>query len=105
MTKQTEKYITGMLAADDTIPQSVGKKALAILSGKAAPEVGQAADELKTRSEAAKMLRVCPVTVTNWGKRGIIRAVRINGRRKAVGYSLNSINAFLSGAAASEEVR
>jgi len=35
--------------------------------------------------------------VTNWGKRGIIRAVRIKGRRKAVGYSLVSVMDFIKG--------
>ena len=100
MTEQTEDYIRHMLASDKTITKSVGLKALAILSGKVAEE--SATDELKTRSEAAKMLRVCPVTVTNWGKRGIIRAVRIKGRRKAVGYSLRSINDFLAGNGDSE---
>ena len=95
MTQQTEDYIRHMLASDKTIAKSVGLKALEILSGKVDEET--ATDELKTRSEAAKMLRVCPVTVTNWGKRGIIRAVRIKGRRKAVGYSLKSINELLAG--------
>lgn len=100
MTEQTRDYISHMIASDKTISASESKKMLAILSGNA--EASVANDELKTRSEAAKMLRVSPVTVTSWGKRGIIHAVRIKGRRKAVGYSLSSINAFISGGEASE---
>lgn len=96
MTKQTENGITAILASDDTIPPKVGKMVLEILSGKRV-KVGDDGDELKTRDEAAVMLRVCPVTVTNWGKRGIIHAVRIKGRRKAVGYSRKSIEAFITG--------
>lgn len=97
MTEQTEHTIIAVIAGDRTIPHGVGEKVLALLRGKG--ESGAASDVVKTRDEAAKMLRVCPVTVTNWGKRGIIKAVKINGRRKAVGYTLSSINAVINGTA------
>ncbi len=103
MTEQTEHTIIAVIAGDRTIPQGVGEKVLALLHGKG--ESGAAADVVKTRAEAAQMLRVCPVTVTNWGKRGIIQAVKIGGRRKAIGYTLSSINAVINGSASVEVSR
>jgi len=36
--------------------------------------------ELLTVSEVAKILRVSPLTVKRWGKRGKLPAIRINSR-------------------------
>lgn len=95
MREYTDKAITALIAADDTIKEGAAVAALALLRGTKS-EAG-AADKLLTRAECAKLLRVSCVTVTRWGDEGILKRVRLRGRRKSAGYSLNSVNEILKG--------
>lgn len=36
--------------------------------------------DLLTNPEVAALLRVSPLTIKRWGKRGVIKAIRINSR-------------------------
>ena len=89
----TEKAVMSMLAADDSITETAAQNALAILRGGAvAPE-----NAVMTRKEVAAMLRVNLPTVSVWARQGVIKRVRMSGRRKSLGYSRQSVMAILNG--------
>lgn len=94
MKPETEKVIASICAADDTIKREDMAAALRLLRGDKSP-VADDGDMPLTRIEAAHRLRVSVATVTAWGKSGIIRRIAIQGRRKALGYSLRSVLAVL----------
>ena len=94
MLPEFEIAIVSMMERDKTIPAASRRAVLAILRGE---QVEVKEDSILTRSEAAKKLRVSPVTVTTWARKGIIRRVSVPGRRKAVGYSAKSVFAIING--------
>ena len=96
MTNHTENVLASICAADETIKKSDMLAALALLRGEK-DGIAEPCDVPLTRGEAARMLRVSRQTVTTWGKRGIIRVMKIPGRRKALGYSERSVRALLNG--------
>lgn len=96
MKAQTETVIASICAADETIKKSEMLAALSLLRGDK-KELAPECDTPLTRAEAAAMLRVSRATVTTWSKRGIIRRMEIDGRRKALGYSRRSVMAILNG--------
>ena len=96
MKSQTETVIASICAADETIKKADMLAALSILRGEKSGVV-ESCDIPLTREEAASLLRVSRATVTAWAKRGVIRRMAIQGRRKALGYSRRSVMAILNG--------
>ena len=96
MKNQTETVIASICAADETIKKADMLAALSLLRGDK-NAVAESCDVPLTREEAAAMLRVSRQTVTAWAKRGVIRRMTIQGRRKALGYSRRSVMAILNG--------
>lgn len=58
------------------------------------PEDG--CERLLSRSEVATLLRVTPRSVTKWTRQGIIPAVRLPGRKHALGYLPSAISKVLA---------
>ena len=95
MKNQTESIIASICATDETIQKADMAAALSLLRGDK-KAVAEDCDIPLTRAEAAKMLRVSKVTVSAWGKSGIIGRIAIKGRRKALGFSRRSVVAILN---------
>jgi len=94
MKPETDKAICAIMGTDESITQRHAQAALAILRGTATKEEAPI-DKIVTRDEAADMLRVTPVTVSNWARRGDIRRIIIKGR--TIGYSYLSIKSIIDG--------
>lgn len=95
MKNQTESIIASICATDETIQKADMVAALSLLRGEK-KAVAEDCDIPLTRAEAAKMLRVSKVTVSAWGKSGIIGRIAIKGRRKALGFSRRSVMEILN---------
>jgi len=91
MRASTLKIVEAAIVADETISPSQVRGVLRVLSGDLAADSKQS-DECVPRSKVARMMGVCPATVTLYGKRGVIRPIRLGEKgERAVGYSLLSI--------------
>ncbi len=51
---------------------------------------------LMTRKEVAKTLRVSERAVNKWAHEGILRPVRLPGRKHAIGYKRSEIEALVN---------
>ena len=96
MTEQTRAAVSAILAADRTVKESTAREAIALLAGRNAD---LAEDKPVSRSDAAKMLGVSKMTVSRWGREGVVRRITVGGRRRAFAFSLASINDILTGKA------
>lgn len=97
MKPETDKAICAIMGTDESITPRHAQAALSILRGEVPPAEHTDDDEILTRDEAAKRLRVTPVTVSKWGQRGIIRRVTIPGQNKCIGFSLKSVREIVNG--------
>lgn len=53
-------------------------------------------ERLMSRREVAAVLGVTPRTVTNWTRQGVLPAVRLPGRKQALGYLPSAVRGILT---------
>ena len=98
MQNGTIKAVETVCALDPSVDRARLRDALRVLAGKlGVSDVADANDKLVSRREAAKLLGVCPQTVSLYCRRGVIRPVRLGeAGERASGYSLKSIREALA---------
>lgn len=90
---------TAAAALDPTFTPELQAAALAVLDGNllTTQEAPTPADRVMTRDEVAKVLGCSTKTVTRYGQTGIIRPLKFGAnRRKAFGYSAQSVQAAIN---------
>ena len=99
MFKTTIDAIRAICAADPSINTAQVNAAIAALNG--VPTDTEPLDRILSPVETGKMLGGRDRhTLANWGKRGLLVAVRTGaGGKRITGYTLSSVRAFLSGKA------
>ena len=98
MMEHTKKAVEAIIAADPSITREQAKAALAALDGRTAAGIAVDAptDRALTRRQAAEILGCKPHTVSDYARRGLIKAFRFGEKGKqASGYSAESVRALL----------
>ena len=92
------KAVESVCAADPSIDRARLRDALRVLAGEVdVVGVADVDDKVVSRKEAARMLGVCPQTVSLYVKRGLIRPLRLGAAgARATGYSVRSIKETLA---------
>ena len=96
--EHTRKAVEAILAADPSITRGQAKAALDALTGRTAAglAVDAPTDRSLTRRQAAEILGVKPHTVSDYARKGLIKAFRFGEKGKlASGYSAESVRALL----------
>ena len=96
--EHTRKAVEAIFAADPSITQGQAKAALDALTGRTAAglAVDAPTDRSLTRRQAAEILGVKPHTVSDYARKGLIKAFRFGEKGKlASGYSAESVRALL----------
>ena len=97
MTKNTKSALVAIMATDPTVTAEQRKAALAALSGEAA--ACEPLRPLVRVAEAQKLLGVKRTTIWNLMKAGALVPVRAPGSKRARGFTRDSVEAYLRGAA------
>ena len=99
MLPTTETALKAILQADPSISPECAKSALAVLKG--APTNPEPLDRIVSPTETGKLLGGRDRhTLANWGKRGLLVAVRTGaGGKRITGYTASSVRALLAGKA------
>ena len=98
MMEHTKKAVEAILAADPSITKGQAKAALDVLTGRTASglAVDAPTDRALTRRQAAEILGVKPHTVSDYVRKGLIKAFRFGDKgRLASGYSAQSVRELL----------
>ena len=96
MLDTTIKAVETVCAMDPSIDRSRLRDALRVLVGELSVENELVVDDRPvSRKEAARMLGVCPQTISLYARRGAIRPIRMGGTRTS-GFSLKSIKEALA---------
>lgn len=98
MMEHTRKAVEAILAADPSITNAQAKAALDALEGRtsAGLAVDAPTDRALTRRQAAEILGVKPHTVSDYARKGLIKAFRFGAKGKlASGYSAESVRTLL----------
>ena len=98
MMEHTRKAVEAILAADPSITRGQVKAALDVLAGRTASglAVDAPTDRALTRRQAAEILGVTPHTVSDYARKGLIKAFRFGAQgRNASGYSAQSVRDLL----------
>ena len=98
MLDTTIRAVETVCAMDPSIDRARLRDALRVLAGELGVSgVLEVDDKAVTRKEAARMLGVCPQTVSLYARRGVIRPIRLGeAGERATGYSFKSIKAALA---------
>ena len=98
MLDTTIRAVETVCAMDPSIDRARLRDALRVIAGEVAVAgVSDVDDRAVSRKEAARIMGVCPQTVSLYVRRGLIRPIRfgIKGER-ASGYSMRSIKAAMA---------
>ena len=98
MLPSTKTAVTAILRADPSITKAQSQAALDALEGRTAAglAVDAPTDRALTRRQAAEILGVKPHTVSDYARKGLIKAFRFGAQGKlASGYSAESVRALL----------
>ena len=98
MLQTTRTAVLAVVRTDPTITREQAHAALDALDGKQTGWIAVDApkDRALTRRQAAEILGVKPHTVSDYARKGLIKAFRFGAKGKlASGYSAESINALL----------
>ena len=60
------------------------------------PATKDGCEKLLTRQEVAERCRVTPRSINKWTKQGILKPVRLPGRKQALGYRKSDIETLLT---------
>lgn len=60
------------------------------------PDPQDGCEKLMTRNEVANRCRVTPRAVNKWAKQGILKPIRLPGRKQALGYRASDIETLLT---------
>lgn len=98
MLEATIRAVETVCAMDPSIDRARLRDALRVMAGElGVVGVEQVDDKAVSRKEAARMLGVCPQTVSAYVQRGFIRPIRLGATRtRAMGYSVKSIKEALA---------
>lgn len=97
MLQMTKTVIEAALKSDPTVTPTQLRAVFATLEGKTAVALTdpEPLDEALSRNEVAKILNICPRTVSVYAKRGLIRPFRGGTKRmRATGYSRRSVKEY-----------
>ena len=100
MLTTTKTALAAILKADSTVTAEQRERAIDLLDGRDEPANTNTngGDRAITRREAAAMLACDEHTVSRYGTRGLIRRLTFGrGGRRASRYSLQSVQALISG--------
>lgn len=95
MTDGTRAAIAALIKADSAATPQERAAIEAALHGQDAA----AMPRLFTRAEVARLINRTARMVDYFGKRGLIRRVRLGGASRATGYDAESVKAFIAGTA------
>lgn len=98
MMPTTRTAVLAILRTDPSITKEQANAALDALEGRTAAGVAVDAptDRALTRRQAAEILGVKPHTVSDYARKGLIKAFRFGAKRKlASGYSAESVRKLL----------
>lgn len=98
MLNSTKTAVAAILQTDPSITREQIKAALNVLNGRtsAGLAVDAPTDRSLTRQQTAEILGVKPHTVSDYARKGLIRAFRFGKQGKlASGYSAESVRALL----------
>ena len=98
MLDTTIRAVETVCAMDPSIDRARLRDALRVMAGDlGVVGVDEVDDKAVSRKEAARMLGVCPQTVSLYVQRGFIRPIRLGAARaRATGYSVKSIKEALA---------
>lgn len=98
MLDATIRAVETVCAMDPSVDRARLRDALRVMAGElGVVGVEQVDDKAVSRKEAARMLGVCPQTVSAYVQRGFIRPIRLGATRtRAMGYSVKSIREALA---------
>ena len=92
MLATTQKAIETVAMMDPSIDRVRLMEGLRVIAGEVPAMTDAEDDRPVSRSEAARLLGVCPQTVCLYARRGIVRPIRLGAvGARASGYSLRSI--------------
>ena len=99
MLQHTETAIRAILAADPSVTPEQAKAAINAAKGAEASASSdiRKTDAILTVAEVAGILHTTKRSVSRYATLGAIRRVRVPGMSRAVGYSAESVRAFLAG--------
>lgn len=98
MLDATVRAVETVCAMDPSVDRARLRDALRVMAGELGVSgVLEVDDKAVSRKEAARMLGVCPQTVSLYVRRGVIRPIRLGETgARATGYSVKSIKAALA---------
>jgi len=99
MLKHTETALRAILESDpSTTPEQI-KAAINAANGKAAPAITdeRPVDTIIKPADVAKLMKTSTRNVSRYGRLGYLRRVKIPGASRALGYSADSVRAFMAG--------
>lgn len=92
MLSTTKTALEAVACADPSIDRARLIEGLRVIAGEVPAVTDEAEDRPVSRCEAARLLGVCPQTVTLYCRRGLIRPIRFGEMgARASGYSLRSV--------------
>jgi len=99
MLKHTETALRAILEADPSMTPEQIKATINSASGKKPTAITdeRPVDTLLKLAEVARLMKTSTRNVSRYGKLGYLRRVKIPGARRALGYSADSVRAFMAG--------
>ena len=98
MLTTTEKAIEAIAATDPSIDRARLREGLRVIAGDVQTVPGCDNDRAISRAEAAQILGCSLAAISQYARRGVIRAIRLGATgARAMGYSEKSVRAVLAG--------
>ena len=99
MLKHTEAAIRAILEADPSVTPDQIKAGLNAINGTGRESITDTrpVDTILKPGEVAAILKTTKRNVGRYGRLGVLRRVRVPGLSRALGYSADSVRAFMAG--------
>jgi len=99
MLPHIEKAVRSILETDPSVTPEQIKAAISAASGKKPTAITdeRPVDTILKLQEVARLLKTSDRNVSRYGRLGILRRVKAPGASRALGYSADSVRAFMAG--------
>lgn len=99
MLKHTETALRAILEADPSMTPEQVKAAIKAASGKPSPSITdeRPLDTILKLEEVARIMHTSTRNVSRYGRLGYLHRVHIPGASRSLGYSADSVRAFMAG--------